>query len=256
MGSRTEPVSQESSWPTTVRGGPFLLGAASSFLLPMGLLPRLLLAAVVHTFSMPPLIAFGLLSLVEDGFAAFVLITIVLAWEGLPLSSIGIRLPPVVDVAYALAAAVASICLVSVMELHAYRVTPSSQMAATERGVTALAALPLWLQVVGSLGNGIAEEIGARGYVMERILSATCSPVLAVSVSGVGSALIHIPGWGTHYALAVLPGETIFALLYLFRRNIWVCAAAHFFADGFAGIIWPLLPGAAKVAFWRAINAL
>ena len=101
----------------------------------------------------------------------------------------------------------------------------------------------------------MAEEFGARGYVMERIISATGMPLLAVSVSSIGSAMMHVPAWGAHYALAVLPGEAAFSVLYLFRRNIWTCVAAHFLDDSFGILIWPLLPNSPKTGFWRALTA-
>jgi len=254
MASSTELAESESPWgkPKVV---PFVFATALSFLLPMGLLSRLLFVPVVRGFSLPPPIAFGLLGLVEDAAIVVVLVSIVSVWEDLPLSSMGIRPPRAADLALAIAAAAAGVGSVSALEIHAYRVTPPPRMAATQRGMVAWVALPLWLRIAGFLGNGIAEEIGARGYLIERILNATRSPLLAVTVSGVGSALIHIPAWGTQYAFAVLPGETVFALVYLFRRNIWVCVAAHFFEDTFAGVIWPVLPVAAKAAYWRTINA-
>ena len=48
------------------------------------------------------------------------------------------------------------------------------------------ASLPRWLNWSGLLANGIAEEVGFRGYAMERIEELTRSKFLGASVPFVG----------------------------------------------------------------------
>lgn len=227
-----------------------------SVVLPAGPFTRLSVIPVAAIFSLPVHAAAAIVMLVQEALTVIVLVSVVSRWEGLPLRSMGVGFPQAADVPYAIATAAASVFLSAVLELHFLRTAPAPRIAATERGVAALAALPLWLRVAQAFGNGMAEEIGARGYVMEHIISSTGMPFLALGVSSLASTMMHIPAWGPYYALAVLPAEAAFAVLYLFRRNIWPCVAAHFLSDSFAVIIWPVLPGGLQIAFWRAISAL
>ena len=102
----------------------------------------------------------------------------------------------------------------------------------------------------------MAEEIGPRGYVIERIESYSGSSTLAVGLSVLGSGLIHLRGWGVRYALEIMPGETLYALLYLWRRNVSVCATAHAVDDAFSMVVWPMLPEGVKAVFWRTLTVL
>jgi membrane protease YdiL (CAAX protease family) len=229
----------------------FLLATALVYTLPAGPLNKSLAFPLGHIF--PWGTALGLAMITQEAVLIAALIMIVTRWERLPLSSIGLSRPSIAIFSSAVCAAALAIMLTAVMQLHLMVVPKPASLARTERGATALITLPLWIRLTQSLGNGLAEEIGSRGYVLERILGASNSTTLAFAISVAGSSLLHLPTWGPRYALMVLPGQAVFALLYVMRRNVWPCVAAHFLTDCFGAIVWPLLPSSIQRAFWRLI---
>jgi membrane protease YdiL (CAAX protease family) len=98
-------------------------------------------------------------------------------------------------------------------------------------GITMYASLPKWLDWPGLVANGIAEEVGFRGYAIERIEEMTGSTLLGASVPFVVNVLVHAPVWGFHGMLAKAPVLMLFVVLYLWRRNLPACALAHVLMD-------------------------
>jgi len=98
-------------------------------------------------------------------------------------------------------------------------------------GVPMYASLPKWLDWSGLVANGIAEEVGFRGYAIERIEELTGSTLLGASVPFIVNALVHAPVWGFHGMLAKAPILMLFVVLYLWRRNLPACALAHLLMD-------------------------
>jgi len=93
------------------------------------------------------------------------------------------------------------------------------------------ASLPKWLDWSGLLANGIAEEVGFRGYAIERIEELTGSTQLGASVPFIVNVLVHAPVWGFHGMLIKAPILLLFVSLYLWRRNLPACALAHVLID-------------------------
>jgi tetratricopeptide (TPR) repeat protein len=88
--------------------------------------------------------------------------------------------------------------------------------------------------------NGFLEEIGARGYAIDRLQAATGSLLLASVVALLLDLAMHIPFWGWKYTILILPAQTLFVLMYLWRRNISACIIAHITVDAFyvVMIVW------------------
>ena len=93
------------------------------------------------------------------------------------------------------------------------------------------ASLPRWLDWSGLLANGIAEEVGFRGYAMERIEELTGSKFIGASVPFVVNVLVHAPVWGLYGALVKAPILLLLVALYLWRRSLPACALAHILID-------------------------
>src|ERR1700682_117754 len=88
--------------------------------------------------------------------------------------------------------------------------------------------------------NGFLEEIGARGYAIDRLQAATGSLLLASAAALFLDLAMHIPFWGWKYTILILPAQTLFVLMYIWRRNISACIIAHITVDAFyvVMIVW------------------
>jgi uncharacterized protein len=83
----------------------------------------------------------------------------------------------------------------------------------------------------GCWRNGIAEEVGFRGYAMERIEELTGSKLLGASVPFVVNVLVHAPVWGLYGMLVKAPILALLVALYLWRRSLPACVLAHLLID-------------------------
>jgi membrane protease YdiL (CAAX protease family) len=92
-------------------------------------------------------------------------------------------------------------------------------------------SLPKWLDWSGLLANGIAEEVGFRGYAMERIEELTGSRFIGASLPFVVNVLVHAPVWGLYGMLAKAPILLLLVALYLWRRSLPACVLAHLLID-------------------------
>lgn len=96
----------------------------------------------------------------------------------------------------------------------------------------------LW--VVVSLTAGFCEEVMFRGYVLTRLrlVFKTKSWVLPVVFSCLSFGLCH-----AYQGVAGMVGVTIygllFALLYVWKKNLWPCVIAHFLNNAIMGLFVP-----------------
>ena len=155
---------------------------------------------------------------------------IVVEWEGRSLDSIGWRRPRLKDVVFGVAAFVA-IQQTTVMTWDlAMRVMPS--VAADIQAVSVLyGTLPLTVNLLASISSAVAEEVGFRGYALERLSEITGSTLLGAGIPYVVEVLCHAPMWGFHGMLLKAPPLLILVLLYLWRRSLPACIVAHLLAD-------------------------
>jgi membrane protease YdiL (CAAX protease family) len=231
--------------------GAFIVATALAFILPPGPFNLPLTFILLRIF--PPAAAAGIAMMAQEAALIAALAIIVTGWEGMPLSSIGMVPPRIADFLLAIGAAALAIVMVAVLQLHLLLIPKPASLAHSQRNIAAFIALPLWIRLSQALGNALAEEIGFRGYVLQRVIDATGIPGLAVAASSIASSLLHVPQWGMRYAMMAFPAELIFALLYAYRTNVWTCVAAHFMVDAFDEALWPVLPRWGMDAFWRII---
>ena len=173
--------------------------------------------------------AWELIGLVSKLLVIISLPLLVVYWERKPLTSIGFCALSVRDLLAAVATLLAFVLINRGLIWFVDRmpVLRSELMS----GVAMYASLPKWLDWSGLVVNGIAEEVGFRGYAIERIEELTGSMLLGASVPFIVNVLVHAPVWGFHGMLAKAPTLMLLVMLYLWRRNLPACALAHLLID-------------------------
>ena len=159
----------------------------------------------------------------------------VLLWLGLverlPLSSIGFRRPTGKTLGFAVLGAGA---LMVVFFIHfgvIVRVFHLDAAAALYQQKIILSR-PYWYRVLMVLRAAVVEEILFRGYIIEKVRQLTGSAALAVAVSVLAFTGAHFAGWGLVHLIPVFGAAVIFALLYVWRRDLPCNMLAHFLTDG------------------------
>jgi len=158
----------------------------------------------------------------------------VLAWlrlgEELPMSSIGLHHPTWKGLLYALAAAAG---MLAVFVIHFAVIVPLFHLnvaaAGAERGL--ILARPYWYRVLLVLRAAVVEEILFRGYLIEKVRHLTGSSTLAIAVSVAAFTYAHLAGWGLVHLIPVFGGGVIFAVLYIWKRDLGSNMIAHFITD-------------------------
>jgi membrane protease YdiL (CAAX protease family) len=188
------------------------------------LIPQLFVVLPERLFGPAP--ALGIEILVQAlyfGVPALV-IWIVIRWERLPVSSIGLRRPTAMTLANA-------VLLFASLQALPLITTPLLDLLGTggvEAGLQKLARLPLWFRVVVGLTGGVIEELLYRGYLVERLASATGRRWLGATLAAVVFGLAHSSAWGIGFALgADLPFGIVMTLFYLWRRDLIANMLAH-----------------------------
>ena len=154
---------------------------------------------------------------------------LVVYWERRGLKSIGVRALSIRDFLAAMAIFLAYLLFSPRLIWMAYKIPAVA--AQLTLGGTMYASLPRWLDWSGLLANGIAEEVGFRGYAIERIEELTGSEVLGASVPFVVNVLVHAPIWGLYGMLVKAPILLLLVALYLWRRSLPACVLAHVLID-------------------------
>jgi membrane protease YdiL (CAAX protease family) len=118
-----------------------------------------------------------------------------------------------------------------------------SAVTGATNGATAaeIAAVPLGLRIAIFLTAGFCEELLFRAYAIERLTLFTGNVWLSGALTLALFTLGHVPRYGFHPSLA---GVAIIGAgltgLYLWRRNFWICAAAHAFIDFIGLVVGPI----------------
>ena len=160
----------------------------------------------------------------------FAIFFIVIEWERRSLESIGWRTPWLKDVVFGVAAFVVMQEVTLVTWELAPKMIPSA-VAETHAGDALYLSLPLALNLLGAISNAVAEEVGYRGYALERLSEITGSTWLGAGIPYVIEVLCHAPIWGFHGMLLEAPPLLILVLLYVWRRSLPACILAHLLAD-------------------------
>jgi len=163
------------------------------------------------------------------GMALAILLWLTLA-ERLPLSSIGFRRPTWKGAAVAVLAAVV---VTAVMVVEFAVVMPLLHLSrdAILAKQQSILQTPYWYRVLLVSRAAVVEEIIYRGYIIEKVRQLSGSAALAVMVSIAVFAFAHLRGWGAAHLLPVGASGAVFALLYIWRRDLPSNMLAHFLSD-------------------------
>ena len=113
--------------------------------------------------------------------------------------------------------------------------------AGIERGVSVLAAWPLWLKIFAVVTAGVTEEVLYRGYAITRLELLTGNRLAAAGISLAVFTVVHLPFWGAGSAAAVFAGGLALTLLFLWKRDLLLVAVAHTAIDAFSLFVQPAL---------------
>lgn len=152
------------------------------------------------------------------------ILALVVGWEHLPLSTIGLKPSTVGTVLWSIV--VVGIQLYGITPLGTYLIT-SLKLPSLTMGLDQLKMLPrLYLLVLGVL-SGCVEELFYRGYATERLGTLTGKLEWGGCLTLAAFGLSHFPFWGLGGVVFTLLGGSIFTGFYLWRRDLLANMLAH-----------------------------
>ena len=167
-----------------------------------------------------------------------VMVLVVVAWEGRSPGSIGLRRPRLKEAGIGLAVGAGWLVLFWMVKTVLLEPAGLSVVGATQRAFLSLAPLQR-ISIV--LTAAVTEEIIFRGILMQRVEELTGSSWLAVAAT----VLLFVGGHGAHFGLVVNAFQAVvtvvFALLYLWRRDLTSLVTLHAVIDGWALLVVPAL---------------
>lgn len=148
------------------------------------------------------------------------------------LASIGLRRPTLLTPLWGLLAAVGLILLGAVASFVTYKVlhqpnhTPA-QIEALVRG-----SVPYALCM--ALRAGVVEEVLYRGLAIEQLTVLVKNRWLAALIATAAFVGIHLVHFDPVQLIPIAAAAAGLAVLYLWRRNLWINITAHFLIDALA----------------------
>jgi Type II CAAX prenyl endopeptidase Rce1-like len=235
----------------------FAVGFGVLQVLPILPVPRFLYVHLSELLQVPILTAWFLVAEVYVGLGLAFGYCWIRYVERRPLSSVGVRVPSAGDLVSGALLFVIIEFVVGVILTHPLRHHPPESAIVNVSQVTSIfAGMPLSLVALGCLVSPVLEELTDRGYAICRLQEIGVSTPLAVAISvGIGT-VSHIPFWGTSLMLVFGTGELLFALLFVWRRNLFAPILAHILANSYSSLIWPALPIALQAAIPKFFRRL
>lgn len=194
----------------------------------IGLLPTLLVTVV--PFHALGLTGHGLLG----GELPFWILTVVLfayvlLVERKALSSIGLRVPGIVDVLLAIGC---GFVIAFGYGFIALFVLPRLHLTTNTAEMAKLLRTPLWYRVLLVTRAAVSEELLFRAYPIERLAEWTGRRWIGAVLSLAAFTVAHLAGWGAAHLIFVAFAGGMLTILYLWRRNLWANMLAHWITDG------------------------
>jgi uncharacterized protein len=226
------PIEDKSRLRVSVLTPATTVGLTIALFLPIPPYREPFLHLLMRVYSLSWISAWESVGLISKLTIIIVLPLLVVYWERRPLASIGMRVPSLGDWLAAIAILIAYLLIIPLVTSIAHKVPAIVMELAV--GDALYASLPRWLDWSGLLANAIAEEVGFRGYAIERIEELTGSTLLGASIPFIINVLVHAGVWGPYGMLQKAPFLLLFVVLYLWRRNLPACAISHVLIDIYA----------------------
>lgn len=154
----------------------------------------------------------------------------VICIERLPLSTIGLRRPPIRDGLIAVAFAAITVAGLAALYFIVFPALHISEDAQIDKLMNA----PPWWLAISVIRAGVSEEVLFRGYPIERLQELTHSRSIASILPLLAFTLAHVGTWGWSHVIVAAFGGAMLTWLYLWRRNLWTSIFAHCLIDGAA----------------------
>jgi uncharacterized protein len=155
------------------------------------------------------------------------IVAVVIWWEVLPLSSIGLHLKwqsVVLGLFWAL-------LFNRIVAPFLYWMISKTGSQGFEIGLSEMVAMPVWFLLFAALTAGIVEETLYRGYAIERLASVTGSYWWAGLIATTVFALMHLPMWGWGAVTTFFVSGGLLAVFYIATQDLIACMIAHTITD-------------------------
>ena len=161
---------------------------------------------------------------------------IVVIWEGEPLASLWLRPFRWQSLAWAGVLVCGSIALIFPATEW---VRKSVGLPGYAAGVGAVLAYPVWFRILAVVTAGVVEETLFRGYAVTRLARLTGSLLLAVVLSSLVFAALHLPAWGAGPSLSFFIGGLATTTFFVWRRDLAAMIIAHAAIDAWGLVVTP-----------------
>jgi uncharacterized protein len=189
--------------------------------------PALLFVPIRKLPGLPERMATRVLELLFLWVLAGLVVAIVIWWEDLPLSSIGLQLKWQTVVLGLLLA----LLFKRVVAPLLYWMIRKMGSPGFEIGLAKMVAMPVWFSLFAALTAGVVEETLYRGYAIERLASVTCSYWWASLIALTVHALMHLPMWGWGLVPTFFVSGGVLTLFYIVTQDLVACMIAHTITD-------------------------
>ena len=163
---------------------------------------------------------------------AALVVSIAMFGEPRSLASIGLRRPTLGAGVWGLGAAVTILAMGALASFVTYNVLHQPNRSPAD--VEALVGDSLVYALCLAVRGGVIEEIFYRGLAIEQLTVLTGRRWFAALVATVFFIVVHALRFNTPQLIPIATASTGFAVLYLWRRNLWINIIAHVLIDAVA----------------------
>ena len=158
-----------------------------------------------------------------------VLVAYVVIVERRPVSSIGLKWPTWISLAFG---SLGALLMVGGMAFIYLVIFPALGLSPNEAGTAAVKTLPFWFRVFIIVRAAVFEETFFRGFMIERLTEITRGHRLgAAAFSCALFTLLHLGYWGWAHLVIAGFGGVVLTALYLWRRDLTANMIAHLLTD-------------------------
>jgi uncharacterized protein len=161
-----------------------------------------------------------------------VILGVALLVERRPLASIGLKRPGLLTPLWGVLAAVGLLALSAAASFVTYKVLHHANNTPAQIEAMVRGSLPYALCL--ALRGGVIEEILYRGLAIEQLTVLTGRRWLAAVLATVLFVAVHAVHFDLIQLIPIATASTGFAVLYLWRRNLWINIVAHVLIDAVA----------------------